>query len=117
MTTLDLTPGTLNVTLVQGDDLGEDVITFTFTDDNGDPIDLTGLTIEGPIQRSYTGNNSTVVTDWNFTVLDAANGIVTPTVDTSDLDGLYVHSVCLSGTSFPKKTYLDGTLKVIARGC
>ena len=55
--------------------------TFSFTDGNGDPIDLTGATIT--CSESYP---ATLASDLDITISDAAGGIVTVYLADEDND-------------------------------
>ena len=61
-------------------------LTYTFQDDNGDPLDLTGYIATFSHEANGVGTSETA------TVTDAANGVVTYTWTATDLDEPGSHS-------------------------
>lgn len=79
-----------NITVDQGTTFST---TITLTDDNGDPIDLTGYTGRSQMRKHYTSSNSV-----SFTVsLGGTNGVVslglTSTQTANLIPGRYVYDV------------------------
>lgn len=88
------------------------------TSDFGDPIDISGATIDYYFSQSETGT-SCVFTKTNgsgISIVDAANGKLEITWDNADTDGLsgeYFHECEFTDGNGDKATVFTGTVNVI----
>lgn len=106
-------PGAYNLTLVQGDDVAE---TFTFRDDTGTAIDITGYTFAAQM-RPYPSSSSVTAT---FTVAISgagSGGTVTMTlaraVTATISAGRYHWDLEWTDTANRKRTLLAGVAVVL----
>ena len=113
MSGLDFLPGRLDVSAIAGDSIGEPETTWTFEDDEGNPIDLTGATFDAKLCK---GDETPI--DWNLSVVgDPADGVVAPDLDTSSLEGRYDHHVTITTASGQVRTWLVGRVDITVRKC
>lgn len=104
-------PGTYSPTFVQGDDWS---FPATLKDQAGAAIDLTGYTF---LAQARTRASAGVAFTLTVTVTDAANGVVTVTVDaatTADIGpGTYVWDLQWTDAAGDIRTILAGTITVL----
>lgn len=70
------TPGTLDLSEVQGDDW---TLTLNFTNSLGYAVDLTGKTYTAQVRRNYKDDN--VVGTWTIDTSGAATGVLSLSMD------------------------------------
>jgi len=100
-----------NLTVDQGSTFGAEI---DVTDSNGDPLDLTGYTVEGQLRKTYT---STTSTSFVSSVFSTALGIVKIALSATTTNGLkagrYVYDVEITKTSTGEITrIIEGQLEV-----
>lgn len=87
MPTIDLTPSRQDFTLTRGDTWS---ISFTFSAENGDPIDLTGSTWLSQIRPAGAGgridSNQPIFATWTIDSTAEADGIIVLTLDSSETE-------------------------------
>lgn len=97
-------------------DQGSDFSTFvTITSTNGDPIDLTDLSIEGQIRRSYMSDTAF---DFVITQTDVEGGQIQIKLDSHTTEsmsaGRYVYDVYAENTVDNEKfKVIEGILEII----
>ena len=72
------------------------VITLTFTDDDGDAVDVSEATMTFVLKQSFTSTALVTVEDASFDKTDAGDGVVTfplSTTNTTQTAGLYLAQV------------------------
>lgn len=107
MSLADYTASRYDVRCQRGDTLTEQ---FTFSDDDGDELDLTGYTFTSQVRR--TANGPLVVA---FAVTKSGN-VVTRTLSsaaTAALDGNYVQDVQWVDPQGRTRTILSGDLEIV----
>lgn len=73
---------------------GTHVYTMTFVDENGDPLNITGLTIRLMAKKKVTDDDSAAILSFDngtvggITITDAAGGIAELTVEPGDTESL-----------------------------
>lgn len=106
-------PGVYNFTTTQGDDVAE---TFTFKDDDGAAINLTGYTFAAQMRR--TPSDTAVLATFSFTITSAAGGTVDMTLSktvTAGLQpGVYPYDVQWTDAAGKVRTVLAGKVTVLA---
>lgn len=100
-----------NLVIDQGSTFSADI---DVTDSNGDPLVLTGYTVDGQIRKSYA---STTAVDFSGSVYSAANGTVrislTATQTNNMKAGRYVYDVEITKTSTGEITRIvEGQIEV-----
>lgn len=104
-------PGSYSPTIYQGDDWAK---TFQFDDDAGDPIDLSGHTLESQLRATKA---SDVVVSFTVDTTDAAAGTVylsLAAADTAELArGFYFFDLQWTDASGDLRTVLAGRAEVV----
>lgn len=107
----DLTePARLDLRFVAGDSFSR---TIALKDENGDPIDLTGLTGRAQIRNRPNGD---LLADFTVSIPTPANGEITFSLDTTQtraLPGKGVWDLELDGGATNTHTIVSGDVKVI----
>jgi len=105
-----ITPVTYNIHVYKSRDFD---VTFTLTDSNDDPIDLSSSTIEAQIRKSKD-TNSDLITDLTVTETDLVNGefkLSLTDTETADFEiGEGFYDVCITDASGISYTYIEGSV-------
>ena len=107
MSLADYTASRYDVRLQRGDTLQE---TFTFTDDDGDNLDLAGYTFTSQVRRNADG---ALIASF---AIGVSGNAVTRTLNattTASLDGTYVHDLQWVDPGGKVRTLLSGDLEIV----
>lgn len=103
----------MRLSIIRRDDVELD---FTFTDINGDPVNLTGCTVFFTVKRRRTDVDADALITEEETVFSApATGVATLTLDRTQTDipaGLYHFDVQLRDSANKISSSTVGTLRV-----
>lgn len=103
-----------NLQIIRGDDVS---ISVTFTDSNGDPVDITGATVFFTAKSDIHDADADAVISKEVTSHDdAANGQTTISIadtDTDGLDGIYKYDIQLKDSSGSISSSIAGDLEIL----
>lgn len=108
MPNISYAPATYDLTMVAGDTFSE---TFTFTDSNGEILDLNGYTFSSQVRQTAGG---TVIADMTIVADGTAVTRSLGTAVTADLAGEYVHDFQWVTPADQVRTLLAGKFEVLA---
>lgn len=107
MALADYTASTYDIRLQRGDDLVEQ---FTFTDDDGEALDLSGYTFASQLRQTADG---TLLATFTVSVSDNVVSRTLSRTVTATLDGTYVHDLQWTDPSGRVRTLLSGEVEVV----